>query len=81
MRLRNDRHDYDNDPYFYTDSNYRYYRDGRYYETNQYGANLLREAVNYGYEQGFQAGRADRQDRLAFQLPKLLCLSGRELRL
>ena len=62
-RLRNDRHDYDNDPYFYTDSNYRYYRDGRYYETNQYGANLLREAVNYGYEQGFQAGRADRQDR------------------
>jgi hypothetical protein len=31
---------------------------GRYYEMNQYGANLLREAVNYGYEQGFKAGRA-----------------------
>jgi flagellar biosynthesis/type III secretory pathway protein FliH len=63
MRLQNDRHDYNNDPYFYTGWNYRYYRGGRYYETNQYGANLLREAVNYGYEQGFRAGQADRQDR------------------
>ena len=62
-RLRNERHDYDNDPYFYTNYNYRYYRDGRYYQTNQYGANMLREAVNYGYEQGFRAGQADRQDR------------------
>ena len=35
----------------------------RYYETNQYGADLLRQAVNYGYEQGFRAGEADRQDR------------------
>jgi flagellar biosynthesis/type III secretory pathway protein FliH len=34
-----------------------------YYETNQYGANVLREAVNYGYQQGFRAGEADRQDR------------------
>ncbi|MGB7623907.1 MAG: hypothetical protein WBN92_16300 [Terriglobia bacterium] len=62
-RLLDERHDYNNDPYFYTAANYRYYRGGRYYETNQYGANLLREAVNYGYEQGFLAGRADRQDR------------------
>jgi len=63
MSLRNDHHDYDRDPYFYTGWNYRYKRGGRYYETNQYGANLLREAVNYGYEQGFLAGQADRQDR------------------
>jgi len=28
---------------------------GGYCETNQYGANLLRAAVNYGYEQGFLA--------------------------
>ncbi|MGD0920435.1 MAG: hypothetical protein ABSA70_01565 [Terriglobia bacterium] len=63
MRLQDDRHDYNNDPYFYTAPNYRYYRGGRYYETNQYGANLLREAVNYGYEQGFLAGQADREDR------------------
>jgi hypothetical protein len=62
MRLQNDRHDYNNDPYFYTAANYRYNRGGRYYETNQYGADLLRQAVNYGYQEGFGAGQADRQD-------------------
>ena len=56
-------HDYNNDPYFYTASNYRYLRGGRYYETNQYGANMLREAVNNGYQEGYYAGQADRQDR------------------
>jgi hypothetical protein len=60
--FQNNGYDYDNDPYFYTASDYRYYRGGRYYETNQYGANMLREAVNYGYQQGFFAGQADRQD-------------------
>jgi hypothetical protein len=60
--LRNNRHNYNNDPYFYTAANYRYRR-GRYYETNQYGANLFREAVNNGYQQGFLAGQADCQDR------------------
>jgi len=49
--------------YFYAPSNYRYSRGGTYYQTNQYGANMLRQAVNYGYEQGFRAGQADRQDR------------------
>ncbi|HUZ04606.1 MAG TPA: hypothetical protein VMU62_04560 [Acidobacteriaceae bacterium] len=63
MNLRNDRHDYNSDPYFYTADNYRYRRGGRYYATNQYGANLLRKAVNNGYQQGVLAGRADRQDR------------------
>ena len=66
LRLRSERHDYNNDPYFYTGWNYRYYRDGRYYETNQYGANLLRDALNYGYEQGYLAGQADRQDHWQF---------------
>lgn len=61
--LRNNRHNYNNDPYFCTGANYRYRRDSRYCETNQYGANLLRETVNNGYQQGFLAGRADRQDR------------------
>jgi len=61
--LQNDRHpDYDNDPYFYTAPIYRYNRGGHYYETNQYGADLLRQAANYGYQEGFQAGAADRQD-------------------
>ena len=63
ISLRNDRFDYANDPYFYTASTYRYNRGGRYYETNQYGARTLRQAVNYGYEEGFRAGKADREDR------------------
>src|SRR4029077_4468115 len=62
--LQNDRHpDYARDPYFYTAPIYRYNRGGRYYETNQYGADFLRQAVNYGYQEGFRAGEADRQDR------------------
>ena len=64
LRVLNSRsYNYYNDPYYYTASNYRYYRGGRYYETNQYGANLLRQAVNNGYEEGFRAGQADREDR------------------
>jgi flagellar motor protein MotB len=59
-------YNYGGDPYFYTPPSYRYSRGGRYYETNQYGVDLLRQAVNYGYEEGFAAGQADRQDRWAF---------------
>jgi hypothetical protein len=62
--LQNDRHpDYDHDPYFYTAPIYRYHRGGRYYEVNQYGADLLRQALNNGYQEGFRAGQADREDR------------------
>jgi len=62
--LQNDRHpDYDNDPYFYTAPIYRYHRGSRYYEVNQYGADLLGQALNNGYQEGFQAGNADREDR------------------
>jgi hypothetical protein len=63
IHLRDHRFDYDRDPYFYTASIYRYNRGGRYYETNQYGANMLRQAVNHGYQEGFRAGKADRDDR------------------
>jgi hypothetical protein len=56
-------YDYNNDPNFYAAPNYRYSRAGRSYQTNQYGADLLRQAVNYGYDEGFQAGQADQQDR------------------
>ena len=59
-------YNYGGDPYFYTPPSYRYSRGGRYYQTNQYGVGLLRQAVNYGYEEGFWAGQADRQDRWAF---------------
>ena len=56
-------YNYGRDPYFYMPPTYRYSRGGRYYETNQYGVDLLRQAVNYGYDQGCRAGAADRQDR------------------
>src|SRR2546425_147127 len=62
-RLRDERFDYDRDPYFYAAPIYRYRRDGRYYEINRYGANVLRQALHAGYAQGFRAGEADRRDR------------------
>jgi hypothetical protein len=64
--LRDHRFDYDHDPYFYTAPIYRYNRGGRYYEINEYGAKTLREAAQYGYEEGFRAGKADRDDRWSF---------------
>jgi hypothetical protein len=45
---------------------YRYYRGGSYYETSRYGAEMLRRAINDGYQQGFYAGQADREDRYRF---------------
>jgi flagellar biosynthesis/type III secretory pathway protein FliH len=66
LRIQNERnYNYSRDPYFYTAPSYRYSRGGSYYETNQYGANLLRQAINNGYEEGFRAGQADREDRWA----------------
>jgi len=56
-------YNYGRDPYFSTPATYRYSRGGRYYETNQYGLNLLRQAVDYGYDEGVRAGLADRRDR------------------
>jgi len=38
---------------------YRVYRNGSYYETDNRGAELLRQAVNSGYRQGFQQGQLD----------------------
>ena len=61
--LRNYRYyDYNSDPYFYTPADYRYYRGDNYYETNEYGIALLRQALNNGYREGWQAGTADRED-------------------
>ena len=56
-------YDYANDPYFYTAPSYQYSRGGRYYQTNQYGADLLRQALNLGYEEGYRSGQADLQDQ------------------
>jgi hypothetical protein len=55
-------YNYNQDSYFYEAPSYRYGYGGRYYETNQSGADLLRQALNYGYQEGVQAGQADRQD-------------------
>jgi len=62
MRLRDARYDWGRDPYFHTAPSYRYMRGGNYYQVNNYAADLLRKAVRLGYEEGYQAGRADRMD-------------------
>jgi len=62
-QLMQARYDYSNDPFYYTAPNYRYRRDDRYYETNQYGMKKLEKALQEGYNEGFKAGRADREDR------------------
>ena len=62
LRFSSRNYNYYNDPYYYTPANYRYSYGGRWYETNRYGGDLLRQAVNYGYREGLNAGRADRSD-------------------
>ena len=62
QRMLARRYDYASDPYFYTPDSYRYSYAGNWYQTNQYGADLLRRAVNDGYSEGVRAGRADRED-------------------
>jgi hypothetical protein len=39
---------------------YRIYRDGSYYNVDSRGVSLLRQAINSGYQQGYQQGRVDR---------------------
>ena len=62
-QLMQARYDFYNDPYYYTAPNYRYRRGGQYYQTNQYGIRMLERALQAGYNEGFRAGRADREDR------------------
>lgn len=64
LRLQTAR-DYSNDPYIRTAPSYRYAYSGVSRETNQYGADVLRQAVNYGYQEGVRFGQADRQDGLS----------------
>jgi len=52
------------DAYVTSPMTYRYRLNGTYRETNQYGADVLRQAVNNGYAEGYQEGEADRADRL-----------------
>jgi hypothetical protein len=54
--------DYSRDPYVTAPYSYEYVVSGSPRYTNQYGANVLKQAVDYGYQQGYEAGQADRQD-------------------
>jgi len=40
------------------------YRNGSWYNTDNRGVDLLRQAVNQGYRQGLGAGRSDRNRRI-----------------
>ena len=42
---------------------WRVYNNGRYYNTDSRGAEILRQAVNQGYQQGFRQGQLDRRSR------------------
>ena len=54
--------DYSRDPAFTTAPTYRYRVGSAYHQTNQYGVDVLRQAVNNGYAQGVRYGQADRSD-------------------
>lgn len=54
---------YNNNNNVSNSNRYRVYRNGSYYNTDSRGAELLRQAVNEGYRQGFTAGRSDRNYR------------------
>jgi hypothetical protein len=56
---------YGRDPYFSTPASFRYSRGGQSYETNQFGVDVLKQSVNYGYDQGYRTGEADRMDHAA----------------
>ena len=60
------RYDYYSDPFYSTPYNYRYSYGGRWYNTNSYGVQVLQQAIRDGYQEGWYAGRADREDRWRF---------------
>lgn len=60
IRLQNQRNRNNNG---YNNNRYRVYRNGSYYQTDNRGAELLRQAVNRGYQEGVRAGQADRANR------------------
>lgn len=48
--------------YYVRPAHYRYFHGGTWYSTSNYGADVLRRAVDWGYREGMRAGRADRYD-------------------
>jgi hypothetical protein len=63
QRNRNDDHSNNRNNNQINNRRYRVYRNGSYYQTDYRGAELLRQAVNSGYQQGFEAGQYDRSHR------------------
>ena len=59
----NDRDGRYNHGTYNANARYRVMRNGRSYKTDGRGAELLRQAVNRGYQQGYAAGRSDRSSR------------------
>ena len=50
----------------YNRMRYRVYQNGSYYDTDERGVQMLQQAVNYGYQQGFRAGQYDRSNRVSY---------------
>jgi hypothetical protein len=65
-RLRDDQRRLQSWRYSYAPTAYRYYRGGRYYDVDQHGADMLRQAIRHGYEEGVRAGQSDREDNWRF---------------
>ena len=53
---------FDRDRTYRPGYDYRYNMGGAYGETNQYGVDALRQAVDVGYQQGYRAGQMDRRN-------------------
>ena len=53
---------FDRDHYDHRGYEFRYNIGGVFRETNQYGVDMLRQAVNQGYQDGYRAGLIDRRD-------------------
>lgn len=63
QRLRLQQQRYNQNVYANNNNRYRVYRNGAYYNTDNRGVELLRQAVNAGYQQGIRAGQSDRNSR------------------
>jgi hypothetical protein len=55
-------HDFTHDPFVTAVHTYRYVINGTPREVGEPGVGVLRQAVNYGYQEGYRAGAADRAD-------------------
>lgn len=57
---------YSSRPGYRYSPSYRYSYGGRYYNTDDYGARLLRNSINFGYQQGIEAAYVARQSNWGY---------------